>query len=76
MLKIKIHELLKCDNSSNIIIIFIKTKKMQPIDTKKNIRKDTNESQLDKKHNKLTAKVNSYRKEAVFLLQRKSKIEV
>lgn len=35
MLKIKIHELLKCDKSSNVMIDFIKTKKMQSNDTKK-----------------------------------------
>ena len=39
MLKIKIHKLLKCDNSSNFMIIFIKTKKMQPNDTKKHEKK-------------------------------------
>ena len=48
---------------------------MQPNDTKKT-REKTNCSQLDKNKNKFTAKVNGYRKEAVFLLQRKSKIEV
>ena len=42
----------------------------------KNMTKDTKRSQLDKKYNKFTANVNGYRKEAVFLLQRKSKIEV
>ena len=44
--------------------------------TQKNMRKNTKCSQLDKKHNKFTAKVNGYRKEAVFLLQRKRKAEV
>lgn len=44
--------------------------------TQKSTQNITYESQLDKKYNKSTAEVNGYRKEAVFLLQRKSKIEV
>ena len=44
--------------------------------TQKNTINITNESQLDKKYNKFMAKVNSYRKETVFLLQRKRKAAV